>query len=618
MKLNSKLAFIIITLYCFSYLATFWTTPLGQAPVLDGAENILLAQQIHEGTLPKEPFFRSMLYPALLSVSFWAGYDTPKEVFRIASLFGMISHIASVFLIFLCCKNLWKNTNIATIASLLYGLYPPAVFFAGEPLDTTVSITFMLGSLLFLFYAIDSGSTKNYVLSGFLLGIASLLRSNLLPFGVVYIVYAICNKKQTSKCAISAFLVAAMLVLSGLIGFIHSGQFKIMPWQGASNFYKANSLCANGKYFRQSIILPDRQLGTNPARAEAEIVYSNETGEKPPFDLNKFNKFWITKSFQEIKQSPLHWFSLMGKKIYYLLNNYEQYNNKTFSFHKAHNLILKYNPLCYGFVLILFILSLFNLKKLDLKSGKILCLVFGLMFLSLGIIIFYVSSRFRLPIASLLIIFGSGLFLHNPCKIVNLKNGIIAMFCCLISFSTLFDVADKSTWLEDKLLNAFACTRLGYDKELLMWCNEVIKESPYNHQAIRLKIVAFSNLILSGNKENLTWDVINRELEYLYRNNLFFDDCLFLLGCYSWRTEKKADIALKLWSAEKPGTSLFLLNRACIIYTKLGALTETDLVTAKTFPFLAAAIAQNQKIDVINDNYPLVKSSHQILSFLLD
>jgi hypothetical protein len=34
--------------------------------VLDGREVLLMARDIHEGTLPKEPFYRAPFYPALL------------------------------------------------------------------------------------------------------------------------------------------------------------------------------------------------------------------------------------------------------------------------------------------------------------------------------------------------------------------------------------------------------------------------------------------------------------------------------------------------------------------------------------------------------------------------
>ena len=167
----------------------FWQTPLGQMPVLDGSENFSLAHQIAFGSLPKEPFFRSMLYPALLAIPCALGFE--DELFCIASLAGIISHFLSSIFVFLIVKNLWKNDKAALISALIYGLYPPAVYYAAEPLDITLAITFMLSALYFYFLSIDKKEKKYFALSGLSLGISGLLRSNVLPFTIIYIVYPI-------------------------------------------------------------------------------------------------------------------------------------------------------------------------------------------------------------------------------------------------------------------------------------------------------------------------------------------------------------------------------------------------------------------------------------------
>jgi hypothetical protein len=43
----------------------------------------------------------------------------------------------------------------------------------------------------------------------------------------------------------------------------------------------------------------------------------------------------------------------MARKAYALLNNWEQYNNKTYAFHKALSPWLSWNPLCWGLLLVL-------------------------------------------------------------------------------------------------------------------------------------------------------------------------------------------------------------------------------------------------------------------------
>ena len=618
MKQHIKIAFAIVIIYGLLYLFYFWKTPLGQTPVLDGAENITLANLISAGALPKEPFFRSMLYPALLSIPCSLGPNSPEELFLIASFFGLIFHFISTFLVFLCTKNLWKNDSAAIASILIYGLYPPAVFFAGEPLDTTISMTFMVGALYTYLKAMDSEEKKHYLLSGILLGIGGLMRSNLLPFGIIYIAYPIYNKNKFKNSLLSVFAVAFIMLLGGLACYNHSGQFKLLPWQGASNMYSANNIHANGKYYRQTIQLPDRAIGTNPARLEAELIYSKETGKKPPFNINEFNKFWLTKTFSEIASNPTSWIKLIAKKTYYLFNNYEQYNNKTFSFHKSITPALLYNPICYGILIILLFISLANLKLENNDKIKFSITIISVLFLSLGIIAFYVSSRFRLPITPLLVILGSGIFRYKFTEILNLKNAIIASICCAVSFSGFFEANDKSTWKEDRLLNAFACSRLGYDEEQILWANLVLNEEPTNLQAIRIKIVGFTNIALSGDFVDIKeWQTVIKELKFLSENNLFFNDTIFLSACYAWKFEHNFEKARTLWNkggGESPNPEIY---QACLIYTGETDITNSDTVMATTTSILAAALDKQGINSDFQDKSELFKSK-LALEFLLD
>lgn len=617
MKHPVKLTFIIILVYGFWYLSFFWQTPLGQTPVLDGTENILLAKQIATNSLPQEPFFRSMLYPALLAIPCILGFDSTEELFMIASFSGMVFHFISAIFVFLSVKNLWNNLKAAIIAALIYGLYPPAVFFAGEPLDTTISISFMLAALYTFLLAADKESKALFASSGLLLGIACLLRSNLLPFGIIYLAYpAILYRKKTIiNCFFSIICLSFLMLLNGSICYYHSGEFRLLPWQGASNFYSANSQRANGKFYRHTVYIPNRPVGVNPARLEAEYIYSIETGKRPPFDLNDFNRFWLNKSISEIKSNPYSWIKLTLKKIYYLYNNYEQYNNKTFGFHKQITPSLRYNPLCFGLLIIFVFIFIFNSED-KIENEKLLTIAFAIDALSLGIIAFYVSSRFRLPIASLLIIFSSGLFTYKFSELINKKNIIITIIVSLFTFSNFFNVADTSTWKEDRLLNAFACSRLGLDEEQVLWTDRVLEEDPYNLQAIRLKLVGFTNLALSGQlTDQHEWQKVIRELKYLSKNKIYFDDTQLLLGCYLWKYEKDKEKAYEIWlnsGCESLQPELF---QALMIYTGLVEPNDSDKKMAKLIPLLAAAIEGHNNTN--NLNSVEIQRAKSALNFLL-
>ena len=639
MKFSIKLTFALIIVYGLLYLLYFWQTPLGQMPVLDGSENFALAHQIAFGSLPKEPFFRSMLYPALLAIPCALGFE--DELFCIASLTGIIFHFFSSIFIFLIVKNLWKNDKAALLSSLIYGLYPPAVYFAAEPLDITLAISFMLSALYFYFLSIDKNEKKYFALSGISLGISGLLRSNVLPFTIIYIIYPIAiwyqqkkalstpkesddqkdsSNKDSVKLAIKNTLISlftfSIVILSGsIIGYIHSGDFKLLPWQGAANFYSANNTRANGKFFKHSVYVADRKVGTNPTRAEAEYIYFKETGIKYPFNISEFNKFWIKKSFAEISANPTFFITLTLKKVYYLFNNYEQYNNKTFSFHKSITPSLRYNPNCFGFLLILFFLSLFNLKDITDRS-KIYTLLTGIIALSGGVIAFYVSARFRLPLASLLTIVGAGIFRFDS-KIINNKNIILVIVVSFLTFSTFFEAADTRTWKDDRLLNAFACSRLGLDEEQFLWANRVLEEEPDNLQAIRLKMVAFTNLALSGRlTDNKEWQKVEKELKFLSKNNLYFNDTVFLSACYAWKIENNKEKARLLWTnggAESLQPELF---KACLIYSGLLEPNESDEKMAQLVPLLFASL--KGKANRTNVNKADIEKAQKALKFLID
>ncbi len=612
MKYAAKVAFVVVLFYGLIYATYFWKTPLGQTPVLDGSENVLLAQQISCGVLPKEPFYRSMLYPAILSIFHTVGFEATEELFWLASLLGVMCHFISSALVFYLIRNIWKNQKAAIAGMLLYGLYTPAVFFAAEPFDITISITFMLASVLSYMKGIDTKQNRWFLLSGILLGISGLLRSNILPAGIIFITYPLFNRKYSAQSFIAIMSVAIMLGLGGIVNYYHCGEFRLLPWQGASNLYSANSKNANGKFFKHSIYIPDRKAGTNPTRLESEIIYAKETGKKVLDNIDEFNSFWTHKTISEILSEPAYWLELNLKKLYFIFNNYEQYNNKTFGFHKMISPPLRYNPLCFGILTILFFTAISNLKNCADKT-KQYTIVVGIIFLSLGILGFYVSARFRLVITPLMVIIGAGLFRHSAKDVFSFKNCLVATIIGFLSFSNYLNVSDTSTWREDRLLNAYACSRLGYDEEQLLWAERVLEEDPRNLQAIRLKIVAFTNMALNGKFNSPAyWDIIKPELEHIVQGNLFFPDVILLAGCYSYNFERNSIKAKNIWLRGGAESQQIELFQACLIYSSLQNPTPEDVSMAKQSPILAAAL----KSDKFEERVELSKAK-TALEFLL-
>ena len=273
--------------YGLFYLSWYWGTPLGRSPVLDGAENMLIAEAIANAALPIEPFYRAMLYPCIISLFFIFGF-TPEATFIATQLLGLLTHLFSTAIIYYLSLNFFNNRKGALIATLLFGLNPVLIYFAVDPLDVTLGILlFLIGlcGLLPLFNESNATNDKNVytgcLKTGLFWGLAILVRPH---FIVVYLAsplilgFALFKWRTSVKASVVILLAGgAVLSCGGLIQSLHSGSFRIMPWQGAYNLWAANKPSANGKFFKQEIFIEKSETHVNPTKLESVYLYLNET-----------------------------------------------------------------------------------------------------------------------------------------------------------------------------------------------------------------------------------------------------------------------------------------------------------------------------------------------------
>lgn len=513
-------------------------------PVLDGAENIALAEKIYQGTLPPEPFYRAMLYPLMLALLRYIGVE-PHSMMAAAGMLGMLFHVFTALLVARIAYILWRKEATALLAGILYGFYPLAVYFAADPVDITAAIFFLTLGLYLYLHNWSQGSAWQGAVSGLAIGIGGLLRANVLAAaGVFFVDIFIAGQKRQAIPALLA--VVAMVALGGLVGWWHSGEFRLMPWQGSFVLYTANSADANGRYFNQTMFLPDRDLGYNPARLESEIIYRSETGAGETYDIDDFNRFWREKTMRHIVEQPLAWLGLSLRKLYYLFNNFEQYNNKTFFFHRDMSPWLRYNPLGWGILLIAAGMVLATLSTMNFAFRRVL-LTFCL--LAAGTVVFLVSARFRFLLVPLLVVMAAGVIQVRVFASQNFRKSLlVALIVALISFSSLWGAADKSTINSDRMLLAHACARLFDFEGQVFWSDKVLQEFPEHLFAIRVKIAGFTNLVLSGRKgDKSDWQLVSRELSWLANRDLLFPDTAFLSGCYAFKVVRDYDRARQIW-----------------------------------------------------------------------
>jgi tetratricopeptide (TPR) repeat protein len=521
--------------------------PLGQSPVLDARENLAWAERIESGALPAEPFYRALLYPALLAIlpsALWLG-----------PLLGLVFHFVNAGLCALLARRVWGRSAAGWFAGVLYGLYPVALYFSVQLLDITASLTLFLVAVYFLLGLRERPRIWCAVLGGTAAGMAVLARPNFLPPVLLFPVLAFASVylparrwRLASAQAFGVLIPILMLfVLQGSLNQRLSGEFRILPWQGAYNLYAANSGDANGKFFKQRVSFDEVPAGMNPTRMESEYLYRQALGPEAELDVGAMSAHWRRQLLEEIQSAPSKWLALMGRKIVYLLNDWEQYNNLSYEYQKERFTILGWNPLGWGVILIGAIVSLLFVWRRMEKIAAVELALLALAYAA-GLLLFFVSARFRLPIAPFLVIAAAGLVCVPWKQLSRLQwaglSGLVLGAGALI-YGNWFGARTTETYRQDQVLLASASTQLGRDLEALGYASQALEADPDLNGARRIRIASRYNLWLMGNEPGGgdPWAAIRADLKRLERADASSE---FIRGVASWRGGEAAQ-ARQIW-----------------------------------------------------------------------
>ena len=401
------LMLVLIAIYSGWYALGYVSQALGMNPQLDAAEMIRLAEQIASGTLPKEPFYRAAGYALSLALLLKLGANV-LALPLLAALLNVLLHLLNVLLVGALARMLEAPTLQRVAAMALYGLYPIAVYFVAEPSDVTLAISLML---LGVFACLkteqrlraEKGVLLWVLVAGLAFGLATFTRPQMLPVGLAafgWLAFRLRHEVPALFTLGSAML--APLFLMGALNQSISGDFRMLPWQGTYALYKANSAEADPRYMSQVRSLGELKAGDNPTRAESFARFEELTGERAR-SIAELNQFFKARMIRDIFDQPLDWLNLQRKRAFYALNNFEQYNNKTYSWQAARFPLLRFNPLCFGLVLVLGVAG-FAFAWRDPRH-RLLGLLTVMVFASL--LISWPSDRFRLPMVPLLLVLAT-------------------------------------------------------------------------------------------------------------------------------------------------------------------------------------------------------------------
>lgn len=564
--------------YACGHLAWYGDTPLGQVPVLDEQENLNFAVAIARGTLPPEPFYRAPGYALLLATVRLLGVPA-AGLFQAALVLGATLHAVNAILVAQLARRLFDSRRAALAAGLLNALHPVFVHYSTQALDAVPALTFFLLGLCLLAPCLaqpDVEPTPAWRWAGASLAwaIAVILRPNyLLPWCALPVIAAWIHRPARRRRAVLA-AGAGAVVFAAVAGWQWqvSGEAGFLPWQGSYNLWAANQPGTHGRFYVQRLSLPAAVAAQNPARAESIQLYQQETGAALP-DIRTLNAHWRTRFLEQVWQHPFVWLGLLARKTYALLNDWEQYNNKTFAFHQARSPWLRWNPLSWGLLLVLSVAGAARLFQTAPASAGPLAMIAATC--AASVVLFFVSARFRLPLAALTTTLAGGalaapLFWRAWPRRRQLTLATALAIAAAVTFSRFDGVRDRATFVQDHALLARAADTVGDDALAWREATAALALQPLHPDALRLAIASWFNQLL------LDAPIPGGESQWRAICRRFLD---LPVGT---APDLQAVAALALWRAPQPEAALAVWRKLGATPSALAArLLANDLPTSQ-------------------------------------
>lgn len=484
------------------HLLWYSATPLGLYPVLDSREILTLAGQWAKRQV-SEPIYRAPLYPALLSALIRLEV-APSEVIFWSRLLNGVLHVITVGLIYLTAKQVWSSATAALIAGVLYAAYPVALFFAADLLDVTLAMTLMAAGIYAAIRATESAEARWFFFATVLFVLAAFARPQMYGFVGGWVLYVIFLHR---KHFFTVFIPALVLVASfGVLNYSLSGEFRVMPWQGAYNLWAANHPDSNGRYLEQSREFTGTIDALNPARADAEQAY-RRARPQGPFTIDASTSYWRLRTVEAVLENPLGWARLLAAKFFYLVNQFEQYNNKTYSYHKGDSPWLAWNPLSWGMLLLPGVLGLVMLSTT--ARGRLLAL---LVISYVGVLMLtFVSARFRLPLVPILCVLAGGALFELRRVRKRWISLAVVLVLGVLSFYPLEESEVQSTYVQDELLLARASLNVSDLETANLYLTKALNRVPGHRVGLELQcLLDFNTWIKSDEFRPAVFDSCHR------------------------------------------------------------------------------------------------------------
>ena len=372
------------------YALQISTSPLYALPPVDGKTYVQLAFILADGNWLGRglgPYWQPPLYPYVLGL---LKLTTTEYFFHAIRLLQILLGSLNCALIYVLATR-WHDPRLGLGAASIAVVYGPLIFFDAEVLPATLATSLNLIGLLLLDRAMHQHKRLPFAVGGSVFGLAALTVASTLSFVAVAAAWIGWRKRAVAPAAL--FLLGTCLVIAPVTwrNYAIGKDAVLLSYNSGINFYIGN----NADY--------EQTLHLRPGWEWDDLV--GEPKAKGILASSQQSTYFWDKARSFITEQPLQYLSLQARKAGNFLHGDEVGRNQDIYYWRNYSTLLSALLWKAAIAFPFGLLAPFALLglALSLRRGLTLEVLFVLVY-SAGVIAFFPTARYRIPVLPLLII----------------------------------------------------------------------------------------------------------------------------------------------------------------------------------------------------------------------
>lgn len=301
------------------------------------------------------------------------------------------------------------DARVALCAAALIAGYRMLIFYEGTLVVANLQLTLGLLTLLAVVVAFERPSLRRWLFAGVMVGASAVARPTALLFGSIVATGMLLGVRSgepvlrrmglTAAFAIGVVLaVAPVTIRNAAVG----GDFVLVTSSGGMNLFTGNNPDANGMFVVPRIF--PRFLADDFEEQRQAFHRTAEQARGRTLSRSEVSSFWTESTLAWIQANPAAWLRLMLRKLQLSVNAFEPWNIRSLTLSRDFSFVLRLPLVGFG---LLAPLAFAGVVWSARDWRRLFPLHAMLLSIWAVLLVFFVLSRYRLPVVPLLAIFAS-------------------------------------------------------------------------------------------------------------------------------------------------------------------------------------------------------------------